>query len=282
MSHYGRKRISCPGQWKTCLVDEKPTTFFSHLIQDWIEAEKNKPGKRWIFDVITCGREESLELIRTPEFVLLPDGSMLSCVGRDVLNAKGVAQKQISRWTAQSGSLDKDTDQKNRRGSGFGLSADGFVLHLLAIVADCNLRCLWTTIIVNKTQKLEGIYRVGPDGKIARIVDTTTTIPDLFDGPFTYFNKWVCNTPPWVLFIAKAANYFGIFAINWDTQELYLLADSRMTFDGKKIKDAEISNSAKVNNHVALMLMFEDGSSGVYVATFEKGLAMKSSGGPMD
>jgi hypothetical protein len=55
-----------------------------------------------------------------------------------------------------------------------------------------------------------------------------------------------------------------------------------MTFDGKKIKDAEISNSAKVNNHVALMLMFEDGSSGVYVATFEKGLAMKSSGGPMD
>ena len=80
------------------------------------------------------------------------------------------------------------------------------------------------------------------------------------------------------MFIAKAANYFGIFAINWDTQELYLLADSRMTFDGKKIRAAEISNSAKVANRVALMLMFEDGSSGVYVATFEKGLAMKSSG----
>lgn len=135
-----------------------------------------------------------------------------------------------------------------------------------------------TTIIVNKTQKLEGIYRVGPDGKIDRIVDTTITIPDLFDGPFTYFDKWVCNTPPWVLFIARAANYFGIFAINWDTQELYLLADSRMTFDGKKIRDAEISNSAKVASRVALMLMFEDGCSGVYVATFEKGLAMKSSG----
>ena len=134
-----------------------------------------------------------------------------------------------------------------------------------------------TTIIVNKTQKLEGIYRAGPDGKIDRIVDTTTTIPDLFDGPFTYFNKWVCNTPPWVLFIAKAANYFGIFAMNWDTQELYLLADSRMSFDGKKIRDAEISNSAKVANRVALMLNFEDGSSGVYVATFEKGLAIKCS-----
>ena len=138
------------------------------------------------------------------------------------------------------------------------------------------------TIIVNKTRKLEGIYRAAPDGKVDRLVDTTTTIPDLFDGPFTGFNKWVCNTPPWVLFVAKAANYFGIFAINWDTQELYLLADSRMAFDGKKIKDAEISNTAKVNNHVALMLMFEDGSSGIYVATFEKGLAMKSSGGPMN
>ena len=65
--------------------------------------------------------------------------------------------------------------------------------------------------------------------------------------------------------------------MNWDTQELYLLADSRMSFDGKKIRDAEISNSAKVANRVALMLNFEDGSSGVYVATFEKGLAMKCS-----
>ena len=66
--------------------------------------------------------------------------------------------------------------------------------------------------------------------------------------------------------------------MNWETQELYLLADNRMDFDGKKIKDAEISNAAKVDNRVALMLNFEDGSSGVYVATFEKGLAMKCSG----
>lgn len=142
MSHYGRKRISCPGQWKTCLVDEKPATFFSSSVQDWIEAEKNKPGKRWIFDVITCGREEGLELLRTPEFVLLPDGSMMSYVGRDALNGTGAAQKHPARWTPHSSGSDKDTDQKTRRGAGLGLSADGFVLHLLAIVADCNLRCL--------------------------------------------------------------------------------------------------------------------------------------------
>lgn len=134
-----------------------------------------------------------------------------------------------------------------------------------------------STIIVNQRTGLKGIYRAAPDGKVDRLVDTTTTIPDLFQGPFTDFNKWVCNTPPWALFIAKAANYFGIFAMNWETQELYLLADNRMDFDGKKIKDAEISNAAKVENRVALMLNFEDGSSGVYVATFEKGLAMKCS-----
>lgn len=135
-----------------------------------------------------------------------------------------------------------------------------------------------STIIVNQRTGLKGIYRAAPDGKVERLLDTTITIPDLFQGPFTDFNKWVCNTPPWVLFIGRAAKYSGIFAMNWETQELYLLADSRMDFDGKKIKDAEISNAAKVDNRVALMLNFEDGSSGVYVATFEKGLAMKCSG----
>jgi len=137
-----------------------------------------------------------------------------------------------------------------------------------------------TTILVNRSGQRKGIYRASPDAKIECLVDTTTTIPDLFTGPFTYFNKWVCNTPPWVLFLGRAKEYFGVFAINWETQELYLLADSRMAFDGKKIKNAEISNAAKVENRVAVMLEFEDGSSGVYVATFEKGLAMKSSPPP--
>ncbi|NBU72409.1 MAG: hypothetical protein EBS53_13375 [Bacteroidetes bacterium] len=136
-----------------------------------------------------------------------------------------------------------------------------------------------TTILVNRSGQLRGIYRASPGGEIECLVDSTTTIPDLFTGPFTYFNKWVCNTPPWVLFLGRAKEYFGLFAINWETRELYLLADSRMVFDGKKIKNAEISNAAKVDDRVALMLEFEDGGSGVYVATFEKGLAMKSSPG---
>ena len=131
------------------------------------------------------------------------------------------------------------------------------------------------TAIVNRTRFLQGVYIASPDGKVDVIADTNTAIPDLFSGTFTSFSKWVSNCAPWILFIAKAENYGGLFALNIDTQELYLLADSRMDFDGKKIVDAEISNSAKIGEKVALMLQFNDGTSGVYLATFGKGLAMR-------
>ena len=131
------------------------------------------------------------------------------------------------------------------------------------------------TVIVNKTSKLKGVYLASPEGKIEVIADTNTAIPDLFAGPFTWFNKWVSNCAPWVLFLGGTKDYLGLFALNIESHELFLLADSRMKFDGKRISGAEISNSAKVGDKVALMLEFSDGSSGVYVATFGKGLAMQ-------
>ena len=80
-----------------------------------------------------------------------------------------------------------------------------------------------------------------------------------------------------MLFLARAENYLGLFAFNTEEEALYLLADSRMNFDGKKIVGAEISNAAKIGEKVALMLEFGDGTSGVYIATFGKGLAMRKS-----
>jgi hypothetical protein len=133
------------------------------------------------------------------------------------------------------------------------------------------------TAIVNRTRLLQGVYIASPDGKVDVIADTNTAIPDLFSGTFTGFSKWVSNCAPWILFLATAENYGGLFALNIDSQELYLLADSRMDFDGKKIVGAEISNSAKIGEKVALMLQFSDGTSGVYLATFGKGLAMRKS-----
>jgi len=130
------------------------------------------------------------------------------------------------------------------------------------------------TVIVNETDGLQGIYLASPDGKIALVADTNTAIPELFQGAFTGFSKWVSNCHPWILFVGAAADYIGIFALKADSEELYLLADSRMNFDGKKISGAEVSNAAKVGDKVALMLEFSDGSSGVYLATFGKGLAM--------
>lgn len=134
-----------------------------------------------------------------------------------------------------------------------------------------------STAIVNQSGDLRGIYLVTPDGKTELVVDSNTQIPDLFTGSFTGFSKWLYNNPPWLLFLARAENYLGLFALNTDEQALYLLADSRMSFDGKKIVGAEISNSAKIGEKVALMLEFNDGSSGVYLATFGKGLAMRKS-----
>ena len=133
------------------------------------------------------------------------------------------------------------------------------------------------TAIVNQSGDLHGIYLVPPNGKPELVVDSNTQIPDLFKGPFTWFSKWVYNNPPWLLFLARAENYLGLFAFNTEEEALYLLADSRMNFDGKKIVGAEISNAAKIGEKVALMLEFGDGTSGVYIATFGKGLAMRKS-----
>ena len=130
------------------------------------------------------------------------------------------------------------------------------------------------TVIANQTDGLQGIYLAAPDGKISLIADTNTAIPELFAGPFTGFSKWISNCHPWILFVGRAEDYVGLFALKADKEELYLLADSRMNFDGKKITGAEVSNAAKVGDKVALMLEFSDGSSGVYVATFGKGLSM--------
>jgi len=134
------------------------------------------------------------------------------------------------------------------------------------------------TVIVNQTGNLQGIYLAHADGKIDLITDTNTFIPDLFEGPFVWFSKWVSNCHPWILFIAKARAYTGIFAFNSEDQVLYLLADSRMQFGGKTIMDAEISNAAIVGNKIALMLEFEDSSSSICLATFGKGLPLRKSG----
>lgn len=133
------------------------------------------------------------------------------------------------------------------------------------------------TVVVNETAKHGGIYLVSPDNKIKVIVDTNTAIPDLFDGKFTWFSKWVSNSYPWILFLGGTEEYLGLFALNAESDELFLLADNRMKLDGKRITGAEISNSAKIGEKVALVLDFADGTSGVYVANFGKGLTMRKS-----
>lgn len=133
------------------------------------------------------------------------------------------------------------------------------------------------TAFTSGTRDRQGIYLAAPDGKIGLIADTNTAIPDLFEGTFTRFNKWVSNCDPWIVFVGEADKYLGLFVLNRESQVLYLLADSRVNFDGKTITGAEVSNCAKIGDRVALMLEFDNGTSGVYIATFGKGLSLKKS-----
>lgn len=133
------------------------------------------------------------------------------------------------------------------------------------------------TALTSGTRGRQGIYLASPGGKIDLVADTNTAIPDLFEGTFTGFSKWVSNCDPWIVFIGLAEKYLGLFALNRESNVLYLLTDSRVNFDGKSIVGAEVSNSAKIGNKVALMLEFSDGTSGVYIATFGKGLSLSKS-----
>ena len=59
---------------RMCFVEESPTLYASAPMQTCIETDRAKAGKRWVYDVLSGKKEEERELLRTDEFVLLPDG----------------------------------------------------------------------------------------------------------------------------------------------------------------------------------------------------------------
>ncbi|MBE2180119.1 MAG: hypothetical protein IAE97_06575 [Chthoniobacterales bacterium] len=133
------------------------------------------------------------------------------------------------------------------------------------------LPCNGTVVVPNHGPQRSGIYYAGAGGAVSVVADTATQIPDLFEGSFTHFNKWVGNCAPWILFRGYARNYAGVFALNVDTKALHLLIDSRLELDGKEIRDFEIAVTPKVDDQVVVMVEFVDNSSAVYVLHFGDG-----------
>jgi hypothetical protein len=128
-----------------------------------------------------------------------------------------------------------------------------------------------TVLVPSSTRDHSGLYYVGSDGKPRLVADTNTRIPDLFDGTFTGFDKWAANCAPWVLFIAEAGSYRGLFAMHMDRNELFLLLDNRTELGGKMVSDVELSSSPKLGERIVMAIEFADESSGVYLLKFGDG-----------
>lgn len=129
-----------------------------------------------------------------------------------------------------------------------------------------------TVVVPSWSPNHSGIYFIDRDGKTRLVADTATRIPDLFDGPFTGFDKWAANCAPYVIFRGQARGYEGLFAMDTDRNELYLLLDRRETFDGKAIAGLEFGNNARIDEDLVLAIEFSDGSSGIYLLKFGDGL----------
>ena len=128
-----------------------------------------------------------------------------------------------------------------------------------------------TVLVPSSTRDHSGLYYVGRDGKPRLVADTSTRIPDLFDGTFTGFDKWAANCAPWVLFIAEAGSYRGLFAMHMERNELFLLLDNRTELGGKMVSDVELSSSPKLGERIVMAIEFADESSGVYLLKFGDG-----------
>lgn len=119
-----RRRARRLTESKICLCNEEPSSFFSSVTQEYIENDRQKPGKRWVHDVVMHGKEREHEILRMPGFVVLPDHGGGSILG------------------AGTPTRDKAIVPRTRVQDMCVLRDPVFDLHLLAIAIDPSLRCL--------------------------------------------------------------------------------------------------------------------------------------------
>lgn len=112
------------------------------------------------------------------------------------------------------------------------------------------------------------IYRTGRDGHMQLVVDVATRIPELFEGTFTGFGKHAFAFGPWVIFSGSANTYEGLFAMNMETNRLFLLIDNLASVGDRRIEDFQISGSPRAGADLAVTVSFADGASGIYIYRF--------------
>lgn len=106
------------------------------------------------------------------------------------------------------------------------------------------------------------------DKRLRVIVDNETELPGLFSGRFTGFGIFPTLVDDGVVFTGFAdGGYVGVFLYQAVTDTLFVLTDNRLPLAGKRIKRFEIAGSFLVRNRFAVTATFDDGTSGVYLAT---------------
>ena len=113
----------------------------------------------------------------------------------------------------------------------------------------------------------KGMYFSRDGGPVRPIVDNETKLPGLFRGKFQGFGIWPAAVKNGVVFTAEADGFVGVFLYRADQDMLYVLADNRAPLEGKLITDFEIGSRPLVGDRFAVTARFDDGTSGVYLAT---------------
>ena len=126
-----RRRVYKPMDSRTVLLDEEPSVFFSEASEAFISRERGKQGKRWVHDVVLRGKEAAFELVRTADFVLLPDHGNTAPLDR---SSKAVVEGAVARKGVGRGGF--------RTGDPRPPRVCDPVVHLLCIVTAPSLRCL--------------------------------------------------------------------------------------------------------------------------------------------
>ena len=112
------------------------------------------------------------------------------------------------------------------------------------------------------------IRRVGRDGTEQLVADLSTRIPELFEGAFTGFGARTVGFGPWVIFRGSANAYEGLFAMNLETNKLYLLLDNLAVLGNRHVEEFQISESPRSGADFAVTVNFADGGSGIYIFRF--------------
>lgn len=112
------------------------------------------------------------------------------------------------------------------------------------------------------------IHRTGRNGAQQLVVDLSTRIAGLFAGAFTNFDERVVEFGSWVVFSGSAGAYEGLFAMNMETNRLYVLLDNRSLVGDRHVEDFRISESPRSGADIAVTVSFTAGTSGIYIFRF--------------